>query len=129
MRCPDCGLEKDPEDFPRNRSTRTGRGVYCKPCHNARTRESIKRLYGNTRHYHLKQRFGIGAAEVDAMIKAQGGSCPICKRRPAVHVDHDHKTGKVRAILCEMCNGGLGQFKDDPASISRAIAYLERNRD
>jgi Recombination endonuclease VII len=63
------------------------------------------------------------------MIEAQGGLCPICKKRPAVHVDHDHKTGKVRAILCEMCNGGLGQFKDNPESIRRAIAYLERSRD
>ena len=120
---------KDPEEFPRNRSTATGRGTYCKPCHNARNRETIRRLYGNSRHYHLKQRFGIGADEVDAMIEAQGGICPICKTRPAVHVDHDHKSGKVRAILCEMCNGGLGQFKDDPNSIRRAITYLELNHD
>ena len=63
------------------------------------------------------------------MIQAQGGLCPICRKRPAEHVDHDHKSGKVRAILCEMCNGGLGQFKDDPATIRRAITYLERNRD
>jgi hypothetical protein len=122
-------MDKPEEELPRNRSKPSGRGTYCKPCHNARTRRSIKEKYGNTRHYHLRQRFGIGAAEVDAMIAAQGGLCPICRLRSAVHVDHDHKTGKVRAILCEMCNGGLGQFKDDPASIERAVAYLERNRD
>jgi hypothetical protein len=74
----------------------------------------------------LKQRFGIGAAEVDAMIEAQGGLCALCREAPAVHVDHDHKTGKVRAILCEPCNGGLGQFKDNPRTIERAIEYLER---
>ncbi|MEA2498411.1 MAG: hypothetical protein QOH26_816 [Actinomycetota bacterium] len=126
MWCNDCSCDKPPEDFPRNRRTKSGRGQYCKPCHNARNRATIKRLYGNTRHYHLKQRFGIGAAEVDAMIEAQGGLCALCREAPAVHVDHDHKTGKVRAILCEPCNGGLGQFKDNPRTIERAIEYLER---
>jgi hypothetical protein len=126
MWCKDCGAEKDPEEFPRNKRTKSGRGSYCKPCHNARNRETVKRLYGNSRHYHLKQRFGIGAAEVNAMIDAQGGVCALCRQAPAVHVDHDHKTGQVRAMLCEPCNGGLGQFKDNPSTILRAIAYLER---
>ena len=129
MWCRDCGCDKEPEEFPRNRRTRTGRGTYCKPCHNARNRATIKRLYGNTRHYHLKQRFGIGTAEVDAMIEAQSGLCACCKVAPAIHVDHDHRTGKVRAILCEPCNGGLGLFKDNPEIIRRAIAYLGRAKD
>ena len=119
MRCPDCGQDKDPGDFPRNRSTKSGRGTYCKLCHNLRTRETVHRLYGNSRHYHLTQKYGIGAAEVEAMITAQGGICPICRKRPAVHVDHDHATKKVRGILCELCNGGLGQFKDSPQLIRR----------
>lgn len=122
--CSKCGLEKDFEDFCRRKSSPDGREYRCKPCHNAANREYVKRKYGNSRHYHLKQRFGIGAAEVNEMIETQGGICPICRKRPAVHVDHDHKTGKVRAILCEMCNGGLGQFRDNPETIRKAIAYL-----
>jgi len=124
-RCPDCGVTKSLDEFYKSRKTKHGRSTYCKPCHLRRGREFVKKKYGNTRHYHLKQRFGIGAAEVDAMIEAQGGLCPICQKRAAVHVDHDHKSGKVRAILCEPCNGGLGQFKDDPQIIRNAIAYLE----
>lgn len=127
MRCPDCGLEKRPDDFPRDRRRHTGRGTHCKPCHNKRTRATIQRLHGNTRHYHLKQRFGIGADEVEAMIRAQGGLCACCGEDPAVHVDHDHKRGKVRGILCEPCNGGLGQFRDRVDVIERAIRYLEAN--
>lgn len=123
--CTKCGEEKDLEDFCRQKTGRDGRHSRCKVCHNAANREFVKRKYGSSRHYHLKQRFGIGAAEVDAMIEAQGGLCPICQKRAAVHVDHDHKTGKVRAILCEPCNGGLGQFKDDPQIIRNAIAYLK----
>lgn len=58
------------------------------------------------------------------MVEAQGGLCPICKKWEAVHVDHDHVTGKVRGILCEPCNGGLGQFRDSVSTIRRAIEYL-----
>jgi hypothetical protein len=47
-------------EFPRNRRTKNGFATYCKPCHNARGDESRKRLYGSSRHYHLKRRYGIG---------------------------------------------------------------------
>lgn len=63
----------------------------------------------------------------DALLAEQGFLCPICLKRPAVHVDHDHATGTVRGILCELCNGGLGQFRDDPRTIESAIAYLEEH--
>ena len=125
MRCPDCSQDKPPEEFPRNKRSRSGRGTYCKPCHNERGRQTVKRLYGNTRHYHLRQKYGIGAAEVEAMVAAQGGTCPICQKRPAVHVDHDHRTGRVRGILCESCNGAIGQFNDDPTLVRAAIEYIE----
>jgi hypothetical protein len=128
VRCPDCGEDKPPEQFPRNRNTKTGRATYCKPCHNARNRQTVKRLYGNSRHYHLRQKYGIGADEFDALVTKQGMLCPICLKRPAEHVDHDHKSGKVRGILCEACNGGLGQFKDNIQTIQNAIEYLDRNR-
>lgn len=127
--CRDCGVEKDLEEFPRNRGARDGRGAYCKPCHNARTRATVKRLHGNSRHYHLMQRFGIGAAEVDAMIEAQGGLCALCRKAPAKQVDHDHVTGRVRAILCLKCNAGLGALKDDVRLVFSAIDYLENERD
>lgn len=124
MLCPDCGSDKDPEDFPRNRSTGSGRGVYCKSCHNARTRASYTKQ-GGSRRYHLRAKYGLEPSDVERMIVKQGGLCPICKSRPAAHVDHDHKSGKVRAILCEPCNGMLGLFSDDPHVIRKAIRYLE----
>ena len=88
----------------------------------------MERRWGSSRHYHLQQKYGISAAEVDILKSSQGGLCPICQERSAEHVDHDHKTGKVRAILCELCNGFLGAFNDDPELIKRAIAYLEAPR-
>ena len=62
------------------------------------------------------------------MFDAQGGLCAICQTAPAVHVDHDHETGAVRALLCFNCNGGLGQFRDDPALLQAAADYVERHR-
>jgi hypothetical protein len=115
------------DEFPKNRRTRTGRAVYCKPCHNRRGCETRERLYGGSRHYHLVRRYGVSAAAVEAMIVAQGGVCAICGGPDPVHVDHDHVTGRIRGVLCFNCNGGLGQFKDDISSLRVAIAYLERS--
>jgi hypothetical protein len=53
----------------------------------------------------------------------------ICKVRPAEHVDHDHKTGKVREVLCFTCNVMLGQAQDDPALLVRAVAYLQKHNE
>jgi hypothetical protein len=58
------------------------------------------------------------------MLKEQKGVCVICRREPAKHVDHDHATGAVRALLCFNCNGGLGQFKDNPHLLHAAAYYV-----
>jgi hypothetical protein len=58
------------------------------------------------------------------MLAAQGGVCAICRAAPAQHVDHDHETGAVRALLCFNCNGGLGQFKDNPTLLHAAAYYV-----
>jgi hypothetical protein len=59
------------------------------------------------------------------MFDAQGGLCAICHAAPAAHVDHDHETGAVPALLCFSCNGGLGQFKDDPYLLHAAAYSVE----
>ena len=63
------------------------------------------------------------------MLKLQGGLCAICTM-PMVpgkgtHIDHDHKTGTVRALLCGPCNQGLGNFKDESWRLQAAVNYLE----
>ncbi|MBJ7452565.1 MAG: endonuclease [Blastococcus sp.] len=124
--CPDCGEVLPFEAFGRNAASSTGRASYCKPCHNVRGRKS-KELVGGERTYHLRRRYGITAQEADAMLEAQGGVCAICRAAPAVHVDHIHSTGRVRALLCFNCNGGLGQFRDNPAVLQAAVFYVEHH--
>ena len=81
----------------------------------------------------LKHRYGISLTEYDAMLEAQGGRCAICgtdkpggKERWCV--DHCKKTGRVRGLLCNCCNPGLGFFKHDIALLQRAIDYLKAHK-
>ena len=122
--CPDCGQVQPLSEFGRNAASTTGVTSYCKPCHNTRGRKA-KELVGGERTYHLRRRYGITAEEADALLEAQGGLCAICKVAPAAHVDHDHATGAVRALLCFNCNGGLGQFKDNPEALHAAAYYVQ----
>ena len=125
--CPDCGEVQPLVAFPRSRAAASGHGTYCLPCHNQRGKASRARI-GGSRTYHLTRRYGITAAEADVMLTEQGGLCALCRAAPAEHVDHDHGTGAVRALLCFNCNGGLGQFKDDPGLLHLAAFYVEHHR-
>jgi hypothetical protein len=73
----------------------------------------------------LKRRYGLTEDDVNQLIAQQGGVCAVCRTGKPQHVDHCHRTGKVRGVLCFNCNGGLGQFKDDIDRLINAIAYLE----
>lgn len=121
--CPDCGAVLPLVDFVRTVQSKSGYSAYCKPCHNTRSRASREKL-GGSRTYHLTRRYGITAAEADHLLALQGRVCAICTVAPAGHVDHDHATGAVRALLCFNCNGGLGQFKDDPEVLRAAAEYV-----
>lgn len=106
---------------------------------NPEKKRARSRQYKATRRYHLhlKSRFGITQADYDAMVAAQGNLCAICGqppkgKRPKLYVDHCHKaeqagTMKIRQLLCQSCNIGLGAFRDDPDLLQAAIAYLARH--
>ena len=72
--------------------------------------------------------YGIELEDYQNMLDLQNDRCAICETIPQTfHIDHCHKTGKVRGLLCRGCNHGLGQFKDDPIALERAAKYLRRN--
>ncbi|MFF2728859.1 endonuclease VII domain-containing protein [Streptomyces sp. NPDC058008] len=74
-----------------------------------------------------KRHYGMTEARRDAMVPSRSGVRTICPAAPAVHVDHRHKTGRVRGVLCFDRNSAIGKSGDDPDSLRRAIAYLEGN--
>lgn len=76
---------------------------------------------------------GLSLAETrvvrQKMLDEQGGICSICRYRIKGKgaLDHCHATGKVRSVLCNSCNTGLGQFRDSPEALVSAIEYLIRH--
>jgi len=75
----------------------------------------------------LKRHFNLTLEEYAAMNTAQGGTCAICNCPPGdtpLCVDHCHTTGRVRGLLCRLCNTALGQFQDSMERLARAILYL-----
>lgn len=87
----------------------------------------------------LKERYGITSERYDEMWAAQNGKCAICgneetaqhyrsKEVQKLAVDHCHKTGKVRELLCQDCNRGIAKFKEDPTILQKAIEYIIKHQ-
>ena len=77
----------------------------------------------------LRVKYGLTLAQYHGLLESQAGACAICHRNTgtrALHIDHDHSTGKVRGLLCNSCNRGIGLLKDDATVLRSALAYLER---
>ena len=82
-------------------------------------------------------RYGLTVEQYDEMLAAQNGVCALCGNPPnpngvraasKLHADHDHATGRVRDLLCNNCNNGIGRFRDNPALLRAAAEYIERHR-
>ena len=144
-RCPRCGETKPLSEFYPHRTC-----AYCKACSVARANEwkennferrgEIAREWTKNnpdkrreavRRNALKKKYGMTTETFDKLIDEQGGKCAICQspdpRAKNWHIDHCHKQGHVRGLLCRPCNVGLGFAYDDPAILGSMIDYLERN--
>lgn len=146
--CPKC-KETLPLISFNKANRRDGYQTYCRSCHNKMQREKyasdpiekVKRQIRAgrrkdrdplvQRRSELKRLYGITLEEYSEIFAQQGEVCAICKNecqtKKSLSVDHDHKTGKVRGLLCNGCNTSIGHFKDSPDLLRRAIKYLEDN--
>lgn len=111
--CTRCKENKLLKLFPKDRRTGDGFRDLCKTCRN-KDRQIIKKANTNRQ----------------AILKEQDNACAICcvnieESATKFVIDHDHRTNKVRGILCSNCNVGLGYFKDQPLRLGQAIKYLE----
>jgi hypothetical protein len=115
-RCRDCGPEsKRPAPFP---------GPRC-ASHN----RDIKTARKEAKHAAwVLATYGLVAGQYDELKASQGGVCAICQKATGatkkLAVDHDHKTGYVRGLLCGPCNGMLGAARDSAEFFLRAAKYL-----
>ena len=111
----------------------SGSGKTIHECRECALTENRKKAQ-QSRNSHLKRKFGLTQTDFDAMLAAQGGVCgnDKCKSPEpggmgAFHVDHDHLTGKIRALLCSRCNTMLGMVDDNPEIIQGLIDYLKEH--
>jgi len=138
--CTGCQTEKPLADFWMDRQRGKPKSR-CKSCTVEAARAWRKRRPGyekaryercrtETRERHLIRKYGVSLTDYDRMLAGQDGKCAICGRTEdtqhngVFHVDHCHKTGAVRGLLCRGCNHVLGHVGDDPEVLKRAIEYL-----
>jgi len=78
----------------------------------------------------IKRKYGITLVEVSSMLEAQEGKCALCRRAPdkgrKLSVDHNHKTGKVRGMLCITCNSFLSRVDADASVVERILPYVSK---
>jgi len=130
--CSSCCTRKLFSDFSKRKETKDGLHYVCKQCANERRRERRKQpdyLKNET----LKRDFGISLEDFKQMLLEQKGVCAICGQPEIatykgklrhLSVDHDHKTGQIRSLLCNDCNSALGFFKDNIKVLKNAAKYL-----
>ena len=139
--CLHCNVDKPGDLVHFHRHDNGNLRSVCRRCFSKQTYKARKKR-GRTDEEYAKDRevardsnmkkYGIDWATFQTMSVAQGGKCQICGKVPSgklahsrLNVDHNHKTGQIRGLLCNRCNVALGQFRDDPALLRCAANYLE----
>lgn len=146
--CNKCKQEKPLKEFnatPQISSTGKTyipRRKTCNECKGGRSMERLierfgykgMRLYNDKRRF--MRRYGITYETAETMLQSQNGLCGICQLPIQFFtktydnracIDHCHSTNKVRGVLCQYCNSGIGYLKDSPTILAQAAIYLKDN--
>jgi hypothetical protein len=117
--CSLCNVEKPLDEFFKYASGH--HHSCCKPCSKIKSQTYHKEI-------HRYKQYGITKQEFTQLIDNQNNKCVICNNDldNEIHIDHCHKTGEVRGVLCGKCNKGLGQFDDNIIYLTNAIKYLTK---
>ena len=138
--CKTCGEVKPHSEFHKNKKYKDNIRPHCKVCRREYENKSHHKhkhkrpyRYEEDKNIKLQRTYGISYQEYLYMLEAQSGCCAICgtddpKPRKAFCVDHCHKTGKVRSLLCGKCNTGIGLLQEDIGIMLRAIEYISSHR-
>lgn len=128
--CPTCGETGFSKFYVDQRGHRTNR--YCKECHKANCNARWHARSWLDRWSSRNYKYGVTKEFLVDLYTRQKGQCAICGTVPTtergLHVDHCHKTGAVRGLLCHSCNTGIGALRDDPDTLLKALNYLKGNQ-
>ena len=133
--CKRCKIEKEDSFFNKERKGSEKLQSYCKQCMTEYNRERTKNNPGIGTDRHYRRVFGISLEDVKQLLKKQDSKCLLCNKQLSLlkgrgflniaHVDHCHKTGKIRGILCGSCNTSLGKLGDSIEAIEKVLKYLK----
>lgn len=119
VRCKECGKERNKARHRTNRDADLAA--------NREWYTANKKVHKNAA---LRFKYGISYEIYEAMLSKQNGGCALCGASAGygkmLAVDHNHATGKIRGLLCDACNLGIGKFKDSPEKLRAAAAYIEQ---
>lgn len=125
--CRDCKAERERRDLPKPAYPRpvvAGSGGRCA----SHARQRKREVKAGVHERRVQKVYGLQPGEYGRIYLSQGGTCAICQRATGatrnLSVDHDHKTGLVRGLLCRPCNDLLGHLRDDPVAAMRIAQYL-----
>lgn len=138
-RCPRCSCIKPLAEFYKSTKNK-GSSTHCAVCMRAIAKERHKKNARERKDRYSRDRekirdrilmskFGISLLEYRAMLELQGGVCAICggvDKNKSLAVDHDHRTGKVRGLLCGRCNPAIGFLTDCTELAKKLISYIEK---
>ena len=125
-RCSKCKQLKLPEEFNKRKQSKDGLASRCRDC----MREDRKLRRRDNQNHKLRSRYGISLKEYELMLERQEFKCACCGTSDAggkhkrFNVDHCHRTGDVRALLCKDCNIVLGIVRDSPEHLERLTDYV-----
>lgn len=130
--CTKCKIEKPITEFDFDRSEQRKPGYRKPSCKKCRLELKQKYCATNTykkkrRDYDLKKRYNISLNDYDYYYHIQNGRCAICSREAKLVVDHNHKTGAVRELLCNNCNMMIGHAKENMYILQEAVNYIIRH--
>lgn len=131
--------ERNRQNYLKNKEAYKQRAREWKEANREKARASSAKSRKNapreqTKNNELKTKYGISWDEYVQMFDTQAGGCAICRkplqlvstvRGVTAHVDHCHTTGKVRGLLCNSCNRGIGYLQDNASLLRLAAEYLD----
>ena len=133
--CGKCKVAQHVSNFNKHKGQKDGLQNYCRKCNKENRKKWASENPEKRRKRKLWTKYKITTEEYNEMLANQNNSCAICgtestrnKSYKFFPVDHCHETGKVRALLCDYCNVGLGRFEDDPERLRKAADYLEKHK-
>jgi hypothetical protein len=129
--CTKCKKLTDMNLFVTNKQGKYQKQSWCNLCRSIYYRQNKPRLQHLVREGMLKRVYGIDKQGYENLLNLQNGKCAICgllekeHRNKVLNVDHNHVTKKVRGLLCNNCNRGIGHLKDSISNLQKALEYLK----